>query len=63
MSEKPFTMDKEELIKNINYQLGLSLNAETVELKPVVENCLNAGDLFTSERHSISVFEITEEAE
>ena len=63
MSEKPFTMDKEELIKTINYQLGLSLDAETVELKPVVESCLNAGDLFTSERHSISVFEITEEAE
>ncbi|MBO4320985.1 MAG: alpha-galactosidase, partial [Treponema sp.] len=63
MSEKPFTMDKDELIKTINYQLGLSLNAESVELKPVVESCLNAGDLFTSERHSISVFEITEESE
>lgn len=62
MSEKPFTRTKEEFIQSINYQLGLSLDAETVELKPVVENCLNAGDLFTAERHSISVFKIVQEA-
>ena len=62
LSEKPFTRTKEEFISSMNYQLGLSLDPDRIELNAVVENCLNAGDLFTAERHSISVFELAEES-
>ncbi|MBQ5401272.1 MAG: alpha-galactosidase [Treponema sp.] len=60
LSEKPHTLRKVELVNQVNYISGSHHDADLVELVPVVDNCVVAGDLYTSQKHTISVFKIAE---
>lgn len=63
LSEKPYTLKKNEFINQVNYIAGTKYDAESTELVPVVDNCFIAGDLYTSQKHSISLYRISSPVE
>ena len=60
LSEKPYTLRKYEFINQVDYVSGKKRNADDVELVPVVDNCFIAGELYTSQKHTVSLFRICE---
>lgn len=62
LSEKPFNLRKSNFIQQVNFVTENNFNDDSAELIPVIDNCVNAGDLYTAEKHTLSIFEIVEGA-
>ncbi|HAK68924.1 MAG TPA: alpha-galactosidase [Treponema sp.] len=60
LSEKPFTVSKEEMIRQVNEVSGSAYVNEKVELEPLIDNIVTADDLYTSTKHTITIFRILE---
>lgn len=61
LSEKPFNLRKKDFVNQANCTSPLYRKMDSVELVPVVDNCVVAGELYTAEKHTISIFKIESE--
>ncbi len=58
LSQKPYTVEIKKMISQINFVCGKNYDAGKVELVPVVDNCVIAGDLYKAKKHTVSIYEI-----
>ena len=61
LSEKPFTKYMDEILAQTFAATGRKPESDNLILKPVVDRCVVAGDLYTARKHTISIFEIQAE--
>lgn len=61
LSEKPFTKYMDEILAQTFAATGRKPESDNLILKPVVDRCVVAGDLYTARKHTISIFEIQSE--